>query len=155
MVITSYEESDGRQFEVPVAGTAALFVAKAHKLYERIRAETIQRAPSDRVKPKDAGDVFRLAVQAEPADVIGRRLRALAQDKMAAEAVVEGVDYLEELFVRRRSRGVRLAVEALSTGGGVPAERIEVVLPNYIAELLAAYWASPASPGSARPQANT
>jgi hypothetical protein len=142
MMITSHEESDGREIEVAVAGTAALLIAKAHKLFERIKAETVQQRPSDRVRPKDAGDVFRLAVQAETADVIGRRLRTLAQDDMAADAVVDGIGYLEELFARRRLRGVRLAVEALSTGGGVQAERVEVLLPNYINELLAAYHAT-------------
>ncbi|NMO50436.1 hypothetical protein HH310_04420 [Actinoplanes sp. TBRC 11911] len=139
MVITSYEESDVRVVEVAVAGTAALLIAKAHKLYERIKAETVERRPTDRVRPKDAGDVFRLAVQAEPPDIIGGRLRKLAQDDMAAEAVVDGIGYLEELFARRRTRGVGLAIKALSTGGGVPAERIEVLLPNYINELLAAF----------------
>ncbi|RZU51545.1 hypothetical protein EV385_3375 [Krasilnikovia cinnamomea] len=139
MTVPSLDKSDRRTAEVNVAGTAALLIAKAHKLFERIGDERKRGQPSDRVKPKDAGDIYRLASLAEPAEDIGRRLRALAEHEMAGGTVRSGVDYLSELFSRRGQRGVELAKVALSAPGGVPPTRIEAVLSNYMRELREAY----------------
>ena len=51
--IPSFEAADDRTVVVNVAGPAALLVAKAHKLGERL-------ATPERLMPKDAGDIYRL-----------------------------------------------------------------------------------------------
>lgn len=135
VLISSLEpEVDVRQLLVPVAGTAALLVAKAHKLHDRIQALRPQRP--DRLRPKDAGDVLRL-MQAEPAERIGRRLRELAEDEAAGASVREGVQRLQELFGRRRSRGVDLAVEALQTA--LPEETVRTLATAYMTALTNGY----------------
>jgi hypothetical protein len=79
---------------VPVAGTAALLVTKAHKLHDRLRDFRPERM--DRLKSKDAGDVLRL-MQAEPPDQVGMRLRRLAEDPVAGTSVVSATAYLAGL----------------------------------------------------------
>ncbi len=53
MTIPALEASDGRTFEVAVAGRAALLVAKLHKLNER-------QGTQGRLNDKDALDIYRL-----------------------------------------------------------------------------------------------
>jgi hypothetical protein len=137
MAVSSFDDADDRVFEVAVAGTAALFIAKAHKLAERVAA-TPYRA--DRVKPKDASDVFRL-LQAEPAAQVGRRLGELAHHPVAGEVVVSGVQHLADLFGRRGLPGVQLAVQALSAGA-VPPQRVVALFVAYMAELQVGYAAA-------------
>ena len=134
MAVSSFDDDDDRIFHVAVASAAALFIAKAHKLAERVNAVPYR---ADRVKPKDASDVFRL-VQAEPAGRVGRRLGELASDPVAGEVVVSGVQHLVDLFGRRGRPGVQLAVQALSAGA-VPPERVVALLVAYVAELKTAY----------------
>ena len=55
MTVTALEPSDTRQFEVEVAGVAAMFVAKAHKIHDRLESNRPGRA-----EDKDAADVYRL-----------------------------------------------------------------------------------------------
>lgn len=98
-LISSLEpEIDARTAVVPVAGPAALFVAKAHKLYERL--DDMGAGRTHRLKPKDASDVFRL-MQAEPAEHVGQRLREIASDEMAGASVRQGVQRLQILFGRQ------------------------------------------------------
>ncbi|MGN9889670.1 hypothetical protein [Micromonospora sp. L31] len=127
-------EIDARQLLVPVAGTAALLVAKAHKLHDRL--QSLRPGRPDRLKPKDAGDVLRL-MRAEPADQVGRRLRELARDETAGATVHEGVQWLQELFSRRRSPGVDLAVQALQAA--LPEETIRTLATAYMAVLMSSY----------------
>ncbi|WP_212825061.1 hypothetical protein [Polymorphospora rubra] len=135
VLISSLEpQVDRRTLLVPVAGTAALLVAKAHKLHERLAAADAGRA--DRLRPKDASDVIRL-MQADSADQIGARLRTLADDEMAGASVRDGVGHLRELFGRRRSPGVDLAVQALQTA--VPEAVLRTLAPAYMALLLDSY----------------
>jgi hypothetical protein len=135
--ITSLEPGvDARQLLVPVAGTAALLVAKAHKLHDRIESFRPQRA--DRLQPKDAGDVLRL-MQAEPAEHVGRRLRELAEDEAAGASVRDGVRRLQGLFSRRRSRGVDLAVQALQAA--MPEDSVRTLATAYMAVLMDGYTA--------------
>ncbi|MGW0432464.1 hypothetical protein ACWDV4_07945 [Micromonospora sp. NPDC003197] len=135
VLISSLEpEVDDRAVMVPVAGAAALFVAKAHKLRQRF--DDAARGRRDRLKAKDASDVIRL-MQAEPADQVGRRLREIAADEMAGVSVREGVEHLNELFSRPRSPGVALAVDALR--GALPSDFVQALATAYTAELLRAY----------------
>lgn len=135
VLISSLEPTrDPRTLLVPVAGTAALFVAKAHKLYERLHDASAGRR--DRLKPKDASDVIRL-MQAEPAERVGQRLREIVVDDMAGESVRHGVSHLRELFGRRRSPGVNLAVDALR--GALPEATVRALAPAYLTVLMDAY----------------
>ncbi|WP_091336175.1 hypothetical protein [Micromonospora rhizosphaerae] len=132
MLISSLEPGlDSRQLLVPVAGTAALLVAKAHKLHDRMQSFRPQRP--DRLKPKDAGDVLRL-MQAEPAEQVGRRLRELADDETAGASVRDGVQWLQDMFSRRRSFGVNLAVDALQAA--LPEETVRALATAYMAALM-------------------
>jgi len=60
--VASFEPGDKRVRQVSVAGHAALLCAKAYKLAERIA----DRARPDRVRPKDAADIYRLMLAVEP-----------------------------------------------------------------------------------------
>ncbi|MFI9527372.1 hypothetical protein [Micromonospora rosaria] len=135
VLISSLEpQIDARQLLVPVAGTAALLVAKAHKLHDRIQSRRPDRP--DRLKPKDAGDVLRL-MQAEPPEQVGRRLRELAEDDIAGANVRDGVQRLQDLFGRRRSPGVELAVDALRAA--LPEETVRALATAYTAALMSGY----------------
>ncbi|RIV31343.1 hypothetical protein D2L64_25870 [Micromonospora radicis] len=137
VLICSLEpEVDARQLMVPVAGTAALLVAKAHKLHDRIQFYKPERP--DRLQPKDAGDVLRL-MQAEPADQVGRRLAELAEDETAGMSVREGMQRLQELFGRRRATGVDLAVQALQAA--LPEVTVRTLSTAYLAVLTDSYTA--------------
>lgn len=91
MIIQALDPAaDPRQFEVSVAGPAALLVAKLHKINDRL--DTPSRQDN-----KDAHDVYRLlrAVETQEfVDAIGR----LLQDGVGAEVTGEALDRLGELF---------------------------------------------------------
>ncbi|MET7422220.1 hypothetical protein [Dactylosporangium sp. NPDC005555] len=127
-------EVDGRVRSVAVAGVPALFVAKAHKIAERL-ADADHGRP-ERLKPKDASDVIRLMQAAAP-DEVGARLGVIADDPMAGPSVREGVGHLRRLFGRRRSPGVDLAVVALA--GAVPDLTVRELAVSYMAALVEAY----------------
>ena len=55
MVIASLNPADTRSLEVEVAGVAALLVAKAHKLHDRL-----DQGKTHRVDDKDASDIVRI-----------------------------------------------------------------------------------------------
>lgn len=82
--------ADPRQFEVSVAGPAALLVAKLHKINDRLDT------PSRRDN-KDAHDVYRLlrAIETQEfVDAIGR----LLEDGVGADVTHEALGQLGELF---------------------------------------------------------
>jgi hypothetical protein len=136
MQIRSLEpDFDARAITIRVAGPAALFVAKAHKIAERVRDGEAGR--ERRVMPKDAGDVIRLMRSAAAPTVIGARLAELANDPMCGEIVTIGVDHLRRLFGTPRGRGVDLAITALA--GALPEDSLRELAPSYVAALLAAY----------------
>jgi hypothetical protein len=138
VVVASLEpEKDPRELLVPVAGTCALLVAKAHKIHDRVQEFRPERR--DRLKPKDAGDVLRL-MQAEPPDQVGERLRHLAGDPAAGRSVAAGVEHLRELFGRRGSKGVELAVQAL--GAAMPEDSVRALSTAYMAALAETYHAA-------------
>ncbi|WP_416902200.1 hypothetical protein [Micromonospora echinospora] len=133
MPIGSLEpDRDLRKESIRVAGPASLLVAKGHKLGERLNAGRQQR-----IKPKDAGDVFRIMRSPTPPTVIGRRLAELRQDDMCGASVRAGVRYLSDLFGAPRAPGVELAVENLASA--VTEDELRVVMPAYLDAMLAAY----------------
>lgn len=126
--ISALEPDDDRVITPRVAGTAALFVAKAHKLHDRAAAPT-----RDRLSDKDASDVFRLMLATQPTQV-GQRLRELAEDSIAGEVTGAALPMLSDLFGRRGGLGVSMATRALQLA--VPAARVEAVCTAYMRELL-------------------
>lgn len=130
MRVAALAPSDERAIDAKVAGPAALLVAKAHKLNDRI-----ERGRSERVNDKDAADVLRL-MQTTDADAVGATLASLVADPIAGEVSTAAAGYLESLFGRRGGRGVELATRALRLA--IPPERVQAICVGYTERLLAA-----------------
>lgn len=81
---------DPRQFEVSVAGPAALLVAKLHKIHDRI--DTPSRQDN-----KDAHDVYRL-LRAIETEVLGDVIDRLLGTDAGAEVTREALVHLGRLF---------------------------------------------------------
>lgn len=82
--------SDSREFEVSVAGPAALLVAKLHKLHDRIDT------PS-RLDNKDAHDIYRL-LRAIDTEVFVTALLRLRDAEVSAEVTRAALGHLADLF---------------------------------------------------------
>lgn len=93
MIIRALDPAaDTRQFEVSVAGPAALLVGKLHKIHDRLDEPSRQ-------DNKDAHDIYRLLRAVEThvlVDAIGR----LLSDEASAEVTREALDQLGELFAQ-------------------------------------------------------
>ncbi|MBI5168197.1 MAG: hypothetical protein HZA61_01790 [Candidatus Eisenbacteria bacterium] len=105
--LSALDPADGRAFEVRVAGPAALLVAKAHKLGERVT-----QGPS-RVEPKDALDVFRLLMAVGP-EPLAARLRVLLDHPVTGDATRRALAYLSGLFATAHGEGPTLVAQALA-----------------------------------------
>lgn len=122
MVIRALDPAaDPREFEVSVAGPAALLVAKLHKIHDRL--ETPSRQDN-----KDAHDVYRLLRAVDTpvlVEAIGRLLREGASKAVTREAL----DQLHELFVQGASaRGSLMAGAAEELVGDPTAVSESVTL---------------------------
>ena len=91
---------------VNVAGAAALVVAKAHKLGERL-------ATPSRLLAKDADDLYRL-FEATAVTQMATTTKRLLADERSSAATKQALDYLFQLFGTPRSPGVELATQALA-----------------------------------------
>ena len=107
MTVSSLDAEDPRQANVEVAGVAALLVAKAHKIHDRVATGRV-----DRLSDKDAADVYRIMQTASPPEVVAT-LRALLVDPLAGGVTEQALDYLRDLFGRRTGEGVAMAQRAL------------------------------------------
>ena len=107
MTVSSLDPEDRRQANVEVAGVAALLVAKAHKIHDRVAIGRV-----DRLSDKDAADVYRIMQTASPPEVVAT-LRALLVDPLAGGVTEQALDYLRDLFGRRTGEGVAMAQRAL------------------------------------------
>jgi hypothetical protein len=90
MTVTSLDPNDTRSAEIEVAGSAALLVAKLHKLGER-------RNTPERLLDKDAHDIYRLLVAADTA-TLATAFAKLQRDALAGSVTDEAVVHLEQLF---------------------------------------------------------
>src|SRR5438034_6303109 len=90
MTVTSLDPNDTRSAEIEVAGSAALLVAKLHKLGER-------RDTPERLLDKDAHDIYRLLVAADT-DTLSTAFAKLQADELAGSVTDEAIAYLEQLF---------------------------------------------------------
>lgn len=110
-----------------VAGVAALLVAKAYKIADRLADPR-----PGRLQDKDAADVVRLMQLGEPRAVAGR-LELLLADPDMTDVVREGLDLLRSQFGRRAAPGTRMAVTALA--GGTSANLVEAIGPAFLRRL--------------------
>ncbi len=104
--IHALDPMDRRTAVVNVAGPAALLVAKAIKLGERLDRP-------NRLVAKDAGDIFRLYDAYDIAE-LSARMAEVAGDPRSAAVAVLAMGYLATLFATPRSTGIDLAAAALA-----------------------------------------
>jgi hypothetical protein len=129
MSIEALDPSDSRVFEVNVAGPAALFIGKAFKLHERSKPG--QRP--DRLRDKDAADVYRLMQRFSPV-LIADRLGELRQHDDIAATIDSGLAYLSELFLAARSPGINMVVSALV--GAIDEGQIRTFAPAWMRDVI-------------------
>lgn len=132
MAVASLEpDVDSRVIMASVAGPAALLVAKAYKIRDRV-----EKPGKSRLNDKDAGDVVRLMMIDEGPPEVAQRFRTLLVDDRTSEVVKTGLGYLDELFGARATVGTEMAVAALA--GGLDERTIRALAPGYVAALLQA-----------------
>lgn len=136
VLITSLDPNDTRSITAEVAGPAALLIAKAHKINDRVNDGKIRR-----IMDKDAADVVRLMQTTSPSE-LGPVFATLLRDPVASSSTRDGLDYLRRLFGRRGGSGVTMASSALR--GAIQPETVIVICNSFIAQLDAALGASPA-----------
>jgi hypothetical protein len=124
MTVAALDPNDRRSCVVEVAGPAALLVAKAHKIHDRLNSPR-----PGRVDDKDAADVYRLMQVTPPAEV-GARLGELERHEVAGAATRDAVAYLTELFGRRGGEGVQMAARALRLA--IPEAQVATLATTYI-----------------------
>lgn len=118
---------DVRRTEVRVAGVAALLIAKAHKLNDRVQA-----GRTHRLDDKDAADVLRL-IRVTPVSDMARMLKRLCADPVAGAATEEAIEALGGLFRAAGAPGVLMAVRAVRLD--LPAAQVVAQLVGYVDEL--------------------
>lgn len=123
--IRALQDEDSRRVAVRVAGTAALIVAKVHKIGDRADRP-------DRLVDKDGGDVLRLFMSSGTAEVADR-LVMLLDDNRSAEVTRVAIDRLDALFGTPRSLGTQMAVRAL--GGVLESETIHAICSAFVADI--------------------
>lgn len=119
--IFSLEEADQRSLFVNVAGEAALFVAKLHKLGDRINEPK-------RLEAKDVGDIYRLFDVIAPDDM-GARISVLLADERSAPTTVTALNYAQMLFGTPTAIGVELGAVALKAI--IPEATVSAFLTGY------------------------
>jgi hypothetical protein len=129
ITVSALEEGDSRCLVAEVAGSAALLVAKAHKVHDRVGA-----GRKERMDDKDAADVVRL-MQAIPARLVRSTLDQLRQDPIAGSVTTAAVSYLAELFGRRGRPGIEMAARALRLA--LPLQQVEALCVAYVSALVA------------------
>ncbi|MFE4359045.1 hypothetical protein [Kitasatospora sp. NPDC056800] len=130
MIVSSLDPADARSVTVNVAGPAALLVAKAFKISDRLKQAN---ARPDRLTDKDAGDVLRIMMTTPVRGVVAA-FAALKEDERVGKTATDGLQKLHELFGAAATPGVDMAVSALA--GDVPEDRIRILAPAFIGRLL-------------------
>jgi hypothetical protein len=124
--VRALDRSDPRALSLEVAGPAALLVAKAHKLRDRVESPR-------RVDDKDAVDVYRLMQATSPRDVRAT-IAGLSEHELAGAPTRAALVYLRDLFARRNGAGIQMAARALRLA--VPAATVRTLCMSYTEELL-------------------
>lgn len=125
LLIGSLDQDDHRTIDARVAGPTALLIAKAHKINDRLAED----ARPDRLKEKDASDVYRIFLTTPPARV-AEVMPSLLDDERVAGPAQRGIEMLRAQFGARRAPGVELAVRSLRVA--VPEDRIRAVCTGFI-----------------------
>ena len=112
MRVGALDTSDGRELDVRVAGSAALLVAKLHKIRDR--------SGTERSTDKDALDVLRL-LRGTATDDLAGRMQQLLRDDNARPVAEEALDLFGSQFADRAGEGIEMAVRAAGALGD-PAE---------------------------------
>lgn len=118
MPVAALEATDERRFDIPVAGPAALLVAKVHKIVDR------HERPS-RLEDKDALDVFRL-LRGTPTEEMARRLSLVLSDTRSADSARVAIADFPSLFAQPGGSGVQMALRA--TAGLMAAAEVTASL---------------------------
>lgn len=129
VVFAGLGDGDDRRYQVKVAGPAALFVAKIHKIGDRLDDMSRPGRQAD----KDALDVLRL-VRTTPTAVMADRLDSLRHDPRCADVVEGAIARLPAMFGRSRAPGVEMAQTAAATD--VPAAVVATQLTAYVTTVL-------------------
>jgi hypothetical protein len=127
MAIGSLDPTDHRVVAANVAGTAALLIAKTHKLADRLIGT------HRRLSDKDAGDIYRLMQVSGPSDV-ARTLQVLLQSDVAKTATEHGIELLTTQFGGRATQGTELAVRNLA--GAIDTAQIRTLCVAFVAGIL-------------------
>lgn len=125
--ISALDRTDGRSFHVAVAGPAALFVAKIHKIAERVDEP-------DRLVEKDALDVLRL-LRSVSTHNLAEGLQGLAEAEVARDVTAEAIDLCGGLLAQPDAPGPRMAARA--TGGLEDPTTVAMSLATLASDLLA------------------
>ncbi len=112
-VVASLDDTDLREFEILIAGPAALLVAKTYKINERL--QQARRGGRGRQKPKDALDCFRL-LRAISTDDLTKRFTQISQDDRSRNVTKIALGYLDTLFSTEDGEGARLLADAVGVG---------------------------------------
>ncbi len=119
---------DGRSAVINVAGSAALLVAKLHKLGERVDTP-------DRLHDKDAHDIYRLLVATETRE-LAETMQRLHADEFSHGATTQALVYLEQLFTSADALGATMAGRA-EEGVGQP-DTVSAAASLLVQDLLSA-----------------
>lgn len=111
--ISALHPADPRRYGVRVAGPAALLVAKAHKIAERV-------AVPDRLNDKDAHDIYRILVGVET-DALARTARELVAHPLSADTTIEAIGYIRDLFAAGPDALASVMAGRAEEGIGEPA----------------------------------
>ena len=123
LLVPSLEpHADQREIVVQVAGPAALLIAKAFKIRDRL-ADPRPGREAD----KDAADVVRIMTVAGD---VRSTFDELAKNTQISEVVEEARELLVEQFGFTRAPGVTMAVNALA--GDMAADRIRILIPTLV-----------------------
>jgi hypothetical protein len=113
MTISALDPTDPRQFEINVAGTAALLTAKVHKIQDR--------AGGKRAQDKDALDILRI-LRGTTTEGLAERFRLLLADTRSAAVAREALSLLRAQFVERPRIGIVMTLSAI----GALADHAEI-----------------------------
>lgn len=130
MPIEALDPADPRTSRVRVAGTAALLVAKTHKLSDRVAENR-----GGRLDDKDASDVVRLLQASTPAVVAGT-LSVLLDHPSAGPPTETALEQFQLMFGGRAGVGIEMAARALR--GAMPEARVRAICLAYSYELFEA-----------------
>jgi hypothetical protein len=118
---------DPRVVSIRVAGPAALMVAKAFKIRDRVAS-----GKPERLSNKDASDVYRLMLATDPYEVADSFERLVTSPRVG-QVAREGLELLVKQFGVPQGVGVTMAVQALNTA--VAPDEISRTAPAFVAAL--------------------